>query len=695
MVSVTGDTTRVEDFMAFYRRYYDDRDDSSKLLTFANEYPKDRAAFQIDWQDLYQFDADLAEDYLRAPEQVSNWAQDALGRYDLPIDKDLSDAPVRVVNLPDDVVRTPNQVSDADTGQLRAIKGQVNKRTQRRGRFTEIVYVCQRCGARTRVPQVGEDRKEPHECQGCERQGPFRPDKDESETINDQLIRVQLPPEEASGRADATLDLLLEEDLVNTVEPGDRVRVNAIVDREFRADDSTLYDFTGTANSVETEGTDFGDIDYREHIDRIKEIANSPNLFELLRETIAPTIHGHDVWKDAIALILFGGTRKELPDGTVERGDSHMLIVGDPGTGKSDLLSFADELAPRSVFTDGKGSSAAGLTASAVRDDFGESEWTVVGGSLVEADNGLACVDELDDMDPDDRAAMNTALEKQVVPVSKAGIKATLPAQTKLLAAANPKHGRFDHYDSIPEQIELDPALVSRFDLIFTVTDTVDEELDREIIGKKADVAEAGQRLARDESLSADLRSEVEPAIDPDVMRAYIAYAQDKITPVFTAEAKQRVCDEFSRIRQANADAEADPEEQAVPVTFRHQEAIHRLAEASARARLSNEITVSDVSRVVELIEQSLKDVGLDPETGDLDADMLATGSSKSQKQKRQFIYEIIGDLAGETGAPLDEVLEIAKQEGFTEQQIKHGVKKLMEKGEIYEPESEHYRQSL
>lgn len=696
--AATADT--VDKFLTFYRRYYDDRDNdttgSTAILKLADRYPGDQTALEIDWSDLYNYDAALADDVLESPDEMLDLAEEALGLYDVPVDKDLSGANVRLVNLPEDAQCTPKEVSDEDAQKLRAIQGQVNKRSQRRGRFVSIVFECERCGTRTTVIQNGEDRQNPHECQGCERQGPFRPLKDKSETINDQLIRVQLPPEKSTGRSNATLDLRLEEDLVNTVEPGDRVTVNGVLEREFRSDESTLYDFTSTANSIEIQETDFEDIEYDEHLDEIREIAAN-NPFEKIRESIAPTIHGYDLYKTAIGLQMFGGTRKELPDGSIERGDSHILLVGDPGTAKSELLGFANKMAPRSVFTDGKGSTSAGLTASAVRDDFGDSEWTIVGGSLVKAHKGLACVDELDDMDEEDRASMNTVLEKQEVPVSKAGITATLPAQTTLLAAANPKHGRFDHYDAIPEQINLDPTLVSRFDLIFTFRDIPDPDEDREIISQKADVAEAGQKLAANQTLDDDLADAVEPEIDPEVMRAYIAYAQQKITPVFTEAAKERVKDVFFDLRQANADAEVDPEEQAVPVTYRKQEAIHRLAEASARVRLSNEIEVEDVDRVIEMVRKSLKDVGLDPETGDFDADVIETGSSKSQTQRLQFIEEVIDELASgsEKGAPHEEVVGLGKTEGYTRQQIEHGIEKLLNNRTIYEPNSDHYRVSL
>jgi len=294
-----------------------------------------------------------------------------------------------------------------------------------------------------------------------------------------------------------------------------------------------------------------------------------------------PTHQGDEDIKLAIALQMFGGVRKQLPDGSVKRGDSHIMLVGDPGTNKSGLLKYAKKLAPRSIYTSGKSSSGVGLTAAAVRDDFGGGGWTLEGGAMVRANNGTACIDEFDKMGEEDRGSMFEALAEQEISVSKAGINATLPARTRVLAAANPETGRFDKMAPIAEQINLDPALISRFDLIFIVTDEVDEEKDAEIAEMINTTAKVGGMIARDGHADVDEKEDVEPAIDEEVMRAYVAYARQEYTPVPTDAANERVKEFYVKMRSKGS-SEDDP----VPVTARKMEALHRLAEASARIRL-------------------------------------------------------------------------------------------------------------
>jgi len=207
--------------------------------------------------------------------------------------------------------------------------------------------------------------------------------------------------------------------------------------------------------------------------EEIVRLSSSEGIYEKMVASIAPSIYGYDQEKLSMILQLFSGVTKQLPDGSRIRGDLHMLLIGDPGTGKSQMLAYIENIAPRAVYTSGKGSSSAGLTAAAVRDDFGDGQqWSLEAGALVLADRGIAAIDELDKMRPEDRSAMHEALEQQKISVSKAGINATLKSRCSLLGAANPKYGRFDQYEPISEQIDLEPALISRFDLIFTVTDT-------------------------------------------------------------------------------------------------------------------------------------------------------------------------------------------------------------------------------
>ena len=378
---------------------------------------------------------------------------------------------------------------------------------------------------------------------------------------------------------------------------------------------------------------------------------------------------------------------------------THTYLSNNVISHNSQLLSYIRHIAPRSVYTSGKGSSSAGLTAAAVRDDFGDGQqWTLEAGALVLADQGIAAVDELDKMAADDRSAMHEALEQQQISVSKAGINATLKSRCSLLGAANPKYGRFDQYEPIGEQIDLEPALVSRFDLIFTVTDKPDPEEDSRLARHILQTNYAGELNTQREKVTSsefteaeveDQTEEVAPAVDPELLRKYIAYSRRNVYPTMSEEARQAIEDFYVDLR-----AEGQGEDAPVPVTARQLEALVRLAEASARVRLADEVTQEDADRVIEIVRSCLQDIGVDPETGEFDADVVETGRSKTQRDRVKNIRSIIGEIQEEfdEGAPVEEVLDRAEEVGMEASKAEHEIEKLKQKGEVYQPSQGHLR---
>jgi replicative DNA helicase Mcm len=338
-------------------------------------------------------------------------------------------------------------------------------------------------------------------------------------------------------------------------------------------------------------------------------------------------------------------------------------------------------------------------TAAAVRDDFGDGQqWTLEAGALVLADQGIAAVDELDKMRPEDRSAMHEALEQQSISVSKAGINATLKSRCSLLGAANPKYGRFDQYESIGEQIDLEPALISRFDLIFTVTDKPDPEHDRELAEHILTTNYAGELNTHRSEVAtsnvseeevAQATEEVEPIIDAELLRKYIAYAKRNCYPTMTEAARERIQEFYVDLRSKGAEEDAP-----VPVTARKLEALVRLGEASARIRLSDKVTAEDADRVIEIVRSCLQDIGVDPETGQYDADVVETGTSKTQRDRIKNIRSIIGEIETEyeEGAPVEEVLKHAEDVGMERSKAEHEIEKLKQRGEVYEPNMDHLR---
>ena len=298
----------------------------------------------------------------------------------------------------------------------------------------------------------------------------------------------------------------------------------------------------------------------------------------------------------------------------------------------------------------------------------------------------------------EDRSAMHQALEQQEISISKAGINATLKSRCALLGAANPKYGRFDQYEPIGEQIDLEPALVSRFDLIFTVTDQPDEEKDAALADHILQTNYAGELGARHKQLAspnvtaeevAESATDVDPAIDPDLFRKYIAYAKRNVFPSMTDEARSMIKDFYVDLRARGTDEDAP-----VPITARKLEALVRLAEASARVRLSDTVEPADAERVIDIVRTCLKDIGVDPETGQFDADVIETGTSKSQRDRIKTLRGLIEELEGEydRGAPVEEVLSRAEDIGMSESQVEHEIEKLRQRGEIYEPAQNHLR---
>ncbi|MFC7075033.1 LAGLIDADG family homing endonuclease [Haloarcula halophila] len=394
----TADNTELIDrFEEFYRNYY-----RNEIGELAQKYPNDQKSLYIDWDDLYRFDPDLADDYRTKPEQLQEYAEEALRLYDLPVDVSLGQAHVRVQNLPDS--EDIREIRHEHHGNLIAVQGIVRKATDVRPKVVEAAFECQRCGTLTRIPQNTGDFQEPHECQGCERQGPFRLNTEQSQFIDAQKIRVQESPEGLrGGETPQSIDINVEDDITGTVTAGDHVRVTGVLKLDQQGSDqdkSPMFDIYMDGVSVVIEDEQFEDMDITDADKKeIIELSNEPDIYDRMVGAIAPSIYGYEKEKLAMMLQLFSGVTKELPDGSRIRGDLHMLLIGDPGTGKSQMLSYIREIAPRSVYTSGKGSSSAGLTAAAVRDDFGDGQqWTLEAGALVLADQGIAAVDELDKM---------------------------------------------------------------------------------------------------------------------------------------------------------------------------------------------------------------------------------------------------------------------------------------------------------
>ncbi|MCD6403909.1 MAG: minichromosome maintenance protein MCM, partial [Nanoarchaeota archaeon] len=386
---------------------------------------------------------------------------------------------------------------------------------------------------------------------------------------------------------------------------------------------------------------------------------------------VAPTIWGYEKIKEAIVYQMFSGVKKRRPDKTVVRGDIHILLVGDPGVAKSQILKYVAATAPKARYVSGKGATGAGLTATVVKDEFLRG-WALEAGALVLSSGGICCIDEIDKMNKDDRVAMHEALEQQTISISKANIQATLRAETSVLAAANPKLGRFNPYSTIAEQIDLPPTLINRFDLIFTIRDLPARETDEKIASYVLETTMFPEKR--------------KPVIDVELMRKYIAYAKKHCKPMLTQQAMKEIKEFYVNLRNKRGMEEEGI--RPIPISPRQLEAIIRLSEASARLLLRDKVKVDDAKRAISLVRYYLRQVGLDPETGEIDIDRIVTGITATQRSRIILIREIMAELEEKFGEniPLREILKEAKERGIDEAKAEEVIDKMKRDGEIFEP---------
>jgi len=394
-------------------RYWDD------LLELADTYPDERSLL-VKFSDLDKYDPEFAEELLENPDQILEAAGAALLEIDLPLDVYLDRAHVRIVELPRHY-KTRELRSD-HIGKLIAIDGLVRTATEVRPKIVSAAFQCQRCGYTFFREQTGtkfEDSGLKCENPACDRGGPFKLILSKSKFVDAQKIRVQESPEDLrGGEQPQTLDVELEDDLAGQIFPGDRVIVNGILKSYQRsspqAGKSTYFDLFHKGVSIEMTEQEFEEIEISPEDEKIiLQMSKDPEIYAKVRGSIAPSIFGYEDVKEALALQLVSGFEKKLPDGARIRGDIHILLVGDPGIAKSQLLRYMTKISPRGIYTSGKSTTSAGLTATAVKDELGDGRWTIEAGALVLADRGIAAVDELDKMDNEDKSALHEAMEQQ------------------------------------------------------------------------------------------------------------------------------------------------------------------------------------------------------------------------------------------------------------------------------------------
>jgi replicative DNA helicase Mcm len=631
----------------------------------------------VDFEDLWGFEQKLAEGLLEKPDEFLNHANNAayaqLQSEDPEYAEKIDTVNVRIVRLWE--ATQLRKLGSVHIGKLVMVEGIVVRSTPVRPMVMQAAFKCKRCGEITPVNQTGQFLKAPFACANpsCRAKGPFDFVQEESTFIDSQDLRLQERPEDLPpGQLPRTLHVkLVGGEIVDVARPGDHVSIVGIV----RAVSPTLprvgklrtFILHLDANSIEVLGKEPEiALPSPEEEEKILELAKDPWIHRKIINSIAPSIYGYDHIKEAIMYLLFGGVPKTLPDITI-RGEMNALLIGDPGTAKSQLLQYVARIAPRGLYTSGRGTTAAGLTAAVIRERGGGM--SLEAGALVLADKGIACIDEIDKMRPEDRVAIHEAMEQHTVSVAKGGIVATLNARTAILAAANPALGRYEPHRTIAENISLPVTILSRFDLIFILRDVPDKETDSKMSEHILEIHRKGL-------------TPVEPPIPLELLRKYISYAKG-IKPVLTQEALKRLNDFYLAMRSVS-ETESSP----VAITARQLESLVRIAEARARAALRKEVLAEDAEAAINIMKKSLQEVGIDLSSYKYDIDLIMTGKPKSVRDKLQTILSTMIEMEKETGIVEKAALlnELETKYKISRNEAERLLGQLLREGTIYEP---------
>ncbi|MBI4983380.1 minichromosome maintenance protein MCM [Candidatus Woesearchaeota archaeon] len=637
---------------------------------------KGQSFLVLDFSELIKFNTELTEELLESPEEVLKAAELGIKEFDLS--KKITKFNIRLSNLPESQKIKISEVRSKHLNKLIWTEGIIRQQSAVRPHVAASKFECPSCGNIISILQLDKKYKEPTRC-SCGRKGKFK--EIARDLVDGQGIVLEEAADELDGSQPKRINVFLKDDLVSPLSerranPGSRVKLCGWVSEVpiilRTGGQSTKYDLIIEANYMEPLQDDYVDTQINEaDLEKIKEIARSPNALSMLANSIAPSIYGHDKIKEALVLQLAGGCRKARPDGVATRGDLHILLIGDPGSGKSQLLKRISLVAPKARFTSGKGATAAGLTASVVKDEF-LGGWSLEAGTLVLANRGFAIIDEMDKMNKDDRSALHEALEQQTVSISKANIQATLRCETTVLAAANPKLGRFDPYDLIAKQIDLPPTLINRFDLIFPIKDLPNREKDEQ-------TASFILSLHKDPEIKG-----IE--VSTELLKKYFAYVRQKINPKITDTAIDELKEYYIGMRNSGADESGV---KTIPITARQLEALVRLSEATAKLRLAKTVVKKDAQKAIELIDYCLNEVAKDKQTGTIDIDRIGGRITATQRSTISIIKEVLSVLEEQMGTktiPVENVIEAAQEKNVSKDQVLDVLEKLRRSGDVFEP---------
>ena len=651
-----------------------------KFIEFLNEYYKkdillaineEKKSISIDFSLLERFNTELADYLLENPEETISKVESSLDQLDVPKNR----LRLRFYNLPEERNIRIRNLRSEHIGKFIVVDGIVKRASEVRPEVSEAIFQCPACGELIKIEQKTRFITQPVQCPNCGNRKGFR--LVDQKFRDSRWIVIEEPFEITSGERPSDVMVYLKEDLTspkmqNKTDPGNRIKIVGVLKelpRRVKGSKSTQMEIYVDANYVEAVETEWEEIEITpENEKEIIELAKDPKVYDKLIGSIAPALYGLDDIKLAIALQLFSGEEHIQKDGSRVRGDIHILLVGDPSTAKSAIMKVASQLIPRGRYVSGKGVTAAGLTASVVRDEEFLGGWVLEAGALVLSNRSLCAIDEFEKVDKQDQVALHEAMELQTISIAKANIVATLPARTAILAGGNPKFGRFDPYIPIKEQLDVPETLLSRFDLKFALRDVPNPEVDTAIVDHILKARHYGEE-------------EIKPNIPIELFRKYVAYARKNCHPKLTPEAGEELKKFYIDLRSKAG--EGSP----IPITLRQYEALIRLAEASAKVQLRDIVTKEDALRAIRLVSASLRQFGFEPETGTIDIDR-AEGqkATAAQRSKIRTIISIIDELERIQGKEIsvDDIIKKAKEEGI--ENAEEILRKMQREGVLYSP---------
>ena len=645
----------------------------------------------VDYNDLVLFPI-IESHFNKDPDQILDAFSRAIKeilkeRFPDYAEKIKHDIRARIANFP--VQRSLRQINSEIITKMTSVSGMVVRSSEVKPLAKEVTYKCLDKHISKFTLLDGMSLNASVKCQtpNCKHTS-LAIIPEASRFIDFQILRLQeLPEDLPPGQLPHYVNVSIKQDLVDYARPGDRIVLTGIVRIEqerisgVSKSESALYRLRMDGNNVEFiggKGIKSSRRTEREEISPdeekiVKSLAKNPDIYDRLIASFAPHIKGHALFKEAILLLIVGSTQRVLTDGTKIRGDINVFLVGDPGTAKSEMLKFCARIAPRGLYTSGRGSTAAGLTAAVVKDASGI--FMLEAGAVVLGDQGLVCIDEFDKMRPEDRSALHEVMEQQSASIAKGGIVATLNARTSILAAANPMFGKYDIFKNIYENVNLPIPLLTRFDLVFIVRDIPSQEKDRNI----------AQHIISQHGLSG---TDTTSLIDIDILTKYLSYAK-RGEPALTKEAENLIMEFYLKMRNISG----EDKENMITITPRQLEGLIRLATARARLLLKNKVEGEDADRAIYLFNEMLKNSGTDVNTGKVDIGVLQ-GRPKSEVSKLQMFMEILRTLEAEPKSSVPEqgfVDELVKSDKFSEEEARNYIRRMIRDASIYESKPGHY----